>query len=172
VTFLNPDFPARANQSISSLFSGHSVPNLLFIQQHNGFNVPITSYGRPLQINFSFPMSDVKMAFETSYDDLITMTAYSPDGNVLDSTRVQGFRGDPLHLLPRVGPIELYNAAGVGRVELYSRFGTDSITGRAENFGIDDLDLTPVPEPSTIALLALGSLGLLARRRFASKIVH
>ena len=30
----------------------------------------------------------------------------------------------------------------------------------------------PIPEPSTLALLGLGSLGFLVRRRFATKFVH
>jgi hypothetical protein len=40
-------------------------------------------------------------------------------------------------------------------------------TGTANDFGINQADFipVPVPEPSTIALLTLGALGLLARRR-------
>ena len=168
VTFVNPDFPAYANQTNQPLFTGNSPPNTLFVTQHDGFNgAPITIYGRPLQVSFSSPMSDVKMWFATSNSDQITMTAFSQQGEVLDSVRVRGISNDPLDLLPRVGTIELQEPDGIGHVELYSRFGTSSVTDRAENFYIDDLVLTPVPEPSTLVLAALGvaTLYLAARVR-------
>jgi hypothetical protein len=150
-----------ANQSISSVFPGHSLPNLLFVTQHDGFNgSPITTYGRPLQILFSTPMTDVKMLFGLSNSDELTMVAYSPEGTQLDSVREQGVVIVPSNT--RVGTIELQEPSGIGHVELYSRFGTGPITANAENFGIDDLDLTPVPEPSTLALLTLAVLPFLA----------
>jgi hypothetical protein len=42
-----------------------------------------------------------------------------------------------------------------------------SAGGTGTNFAMDNFAFSPVPEPSTISLLALGAIGLLARRRFA-----
>jgi hypothetical protein len=39
--------------------------------------------------------------------------------------------------------------------------------GAGVHFVMDNFTFALVPEPSTIALLALGAIGLLARRRFA-----
>ena len=37
---------------------------------------------------------------------------------------------------------------------------------------VTDWTITTVPEPSTIALLTLGALGLFAQRRFALSVIH
>jgi hypothetical protein len=49
--------------------------------------------------------------------------------------------------------------------------GTNLLSG-APTSGTGSINFTVVPEPSTLALLGLGSLGLLARRRFARSVIH
>lgn len=52
---------------------------------------------------------------------------------------------------------------------LYSLAGTcDWPAGNLAQFAVDNIVVTPIPEPSTWALMGLGLLALLARRRWAS----
>lgn len=67
------------------------------------------------------------------------------------------------------------NGKGISPGSLYTvdlTTGAATLIGQIDNNSLLGAAFVPVPEPSTLALLALGSIGLLARRRFASKFVH
>jgi hypothetical protein len=51
-------------------------------------------------------------------------------------------------------------------------FSSGGVAGNSTDTGAWSFNLETVPEPSTLMLLALGSLGLLVRRKFTSSVVH
>jgi len=155
VIFNDPNYPARANASISSLLvTGHSQPNILFVQQHDGGS------GQPLQILFTTAEAEVGFFFETSLNSDIELTAYDASNNVLehdtsvgtnlyDST-LQGFTG-------------IFNSQGIMRLDVASYLNGQPTTPL--NFGIDDLTFQLTPEPSALALAGLGGAALMVLRR-------
>jgi hypothetical protein len=156
-TFVNPDFQNYATMIFVPSEPGASLPNSLSIIQHDQISSG-NQLGRPLQIIFATPMLRVGMIFGTSTNSTITMSAFSLDGTLLESSTISGAR--------LFGFIGLQEAGGIGHVELYSR-STIRPNSQNFNFDIDNVTFDPVPEPSSLALLALGAIGLFARRRIA-----
>jgi hypothetical protein len=157
VTFVNPDYPSRANANLAALLEDQSDPNILFIQQHDG-----NPLGRPQQIWFASPALRVGMFFDTSLSSTITLSAFSPGGALLESVTLTGASAVSGFLTGFVG---LEQPDGIGHVEVFSR--SISSIQKNFNFGIDDLRFEPVPEPGTLALLAVGMLGTIAFRRMS-----
>lgn len=59
------------------------------------------------------------------------------------------------------------NYSGVGGSGTWSLFVTDSAGGDTGGFDVVTLTFTPVPEPASLAILGLGALALLRRRKKA-----
>jgi hypothetical protein len=148
---------ARAVNTLSEgLIPGSTPPNLLFVDQGSG-----STTGQYLEISFAIPVQGVQTLFGTSHDANITMDAYDGGARV-DSVTVVG------SIVPghntRSGLIGLADSS-ITSVRLYSLNGTSSY-----NFGIDNLDITPTPEPATfLAIAGLALLGTATRWRKMEK---
>jgi hypothetical protein len=156
VTFNNPDYPARANESLSQgMLTGHSLPNILFVQQHDGQN------GRPLEILFSTPQQAVGLFFATSLDSDIELTAYGAGNTLLEHISAVGSH---LYIDTLQGFTGIARSEGIVRLDVESHPSANPTY--PFNFSIDDLTFQ-VPEPSSFALLGLaaGSLMIYLRRK-------
>ena len=143
------------------LGSGISLNEFEF-PPHAGSNVA-SDDGGTMQIAFSGPMSAVSGFF--TYAAPLTLTAFDAGGLVVASVQslfasnlaLSGMAGShPNELLAVVAP------AGIARVVIAGAAGGGSFT-------LDDLAVTPIPEPATAVLLLAGMLGVAAfARRGAS----
>lgn len=145
---------ALANASVSGLFSGHSQPNVLFVEQ----NFSVTA--APLQILFASPVSEVALFFSTSLSADLFLTAYDASNTVIESDDFIGISNS----IGRAGEAGIA-APGISRLDLSSN-------GGSFNFEIDDLTFIPAasssvttPEPATLLLVGSGIAAALSRRR-------
>jgi hypothetical protein len=117
--------------------------------QFLGHNV----YGRTGLIEFDWPVMSFKIDAAHAHDvgvQNLTFRAYDATG-LLESVTLPSS-------VPGVWQTISLSAAGITRIEYSS----------GQSFALDNMVFAPVPEPSTLALLSVGSLGLLAyvwRRR-------
>jgi hypothetical protein len=160
VMFNNPTYPGQdtADTNLSASFPGASSPNLLFIFQGGHLSDPPA---QPFQILFSVPVTSVGFDFGSSTDSYLELDAYGTGHQLLETLN---FNGAP-------ASIGLAGFAGLQEstpiVELDVSYHPYSDTTRTLNFSIDNLEFqgSSVPEPSTIALIVTGVLGMAIRRR-------
>lgn len=148
---------AHANNSLTSLISGSSSPNVLWVNQSGG-----GSSGEYLKIDFSNPVESFSTLFGTSLGANITLNAYH-NATLLGTQTLVGaiIIGDV-----RSGQIGFNSVSGITSVQLYSNpVGSTS----SYNFSIDNVTISSVPVPATAWLLGSGLLGLagVARRKEA-----
>jgi hypothetical protein len=161
VMFNDPTYPDQdtADTNLTSSFPNASVPNLLFVEQGGHLSDPPA---QPFQILFSVPVTRVGFDFGSSTDSYIELDAYGTGHQLLETLN---FVGTP-------APIGLAGFAGLQEstaiVELDVSYHPYSDTTRTLNFSIDNLEFqgSPVPEPSTIALIISGVLGIAIGRRY------
>jgi hypothetical protein len=155
VMFNNPTYPGEdtADTNLTSSFPDASSPNLLFVFQGGHLLDPPA---QPFQILFSVPVTSVGFDFGSSTDSYLELDAYGAGHQLLET---QLFNGAP-------APIGLAGFAGLQEstpiVELDVSYHPYSDTTRTLNFSIDNLEFqgSQVPEPSTIALILAGTLGM------------
>ena len=160
VMFNNPSYPGRdtADTNLTLTVPGASSPNLLFVLQGGQL---IDPPAQPFQILFSVPVTTVGFDFGSSTNSYIELNAYGTGHQLLET---QLFNGAP-------AAIGLAGFAGLQEstpiVELDVSYHPYSDTTRTLNFSIDNLEFqgSSVPEPSTIALIITGVLGMAIRRR-------
>jgi hypothetical protein len=104
------------------------------------------------------------------YDATVGSTTFrqeAQNGPDFNGTLVQGTNTDTTTTTPPVANyVEFTNVSPNGTGDL--TFSYNHVTG-SDGVGIAGLQLQSAPEPATVGLLGLGALGLLARRRSASR---
>lgn len=158
-TVLAAQIPGLTFSNAMVLTSGITLNEFEF-PPHSGSNVAIDD-GAAMQIVFDSPVT-LASAFFT-YSVPLTLTAFDGAGNVV--TTVQSLFSSNLALSGVAGssPNERIDvAAGAGAV--FSRLVIAGDTGGA-SFAVDDLSVTLVPEPSTLASLLFGLVVLATRKR-------
>lgn len=146
---------AHANNILTSMMSGSSAPNVLWVDQGSG-----VSTGQYLEIEFSKKVNSFSAIFGTSLSANITFNAYS--GATLLGT--QSLIGGTLIGGVRSGEISFSSLVDITSVRMYSNpVGTDT----SFNFSIDNVTISAVPVPAAVWLLGSGLIGLLgvARKR-------
>jgi len=120
-------------------------------------NIAFNDAGNPALI------SDGSFNLNSAY-----LTAAWNDGLQVE---VQGFVGaaliyDHTYTVNTTGPTLVnFNYTGIDQVTFISSGGTlhPGISGRGEQFVMDNLSITPVAEPSTVALVGLATMSLILR---------
>ena len=146
---------------------GSDKPWLLASRDFSTFfdNIPDASLGRALEdsfgqshltMEFSIPVERVSLLLSTGPVTTWEVTAYS-------NARSLGARRFTMPSAKDAVRAILDFEESITRIEITEPFGNN-----ANITLVDDLSFVPIPEPSTLALLAMGALGLLAygwRRR-------
>ena len=161
VMFNNPTFPGEdtADTNLTASFPDASPPNLLFVEQGGQLSDPPA---QPFQILFSVPVTTVGFDFGSSADAYLELDAYSAGHQLIETLDFTG----------TAAPIGLEGFAGLREttpiVELDVSYHPNSNNTRTFSFSIDNLEFEggDVPEPSTMALIAIGILGMTVRRRY------
>ena len=122
------------------------------------------SPGVPMAINFATPVSGVGAYIQSNnfgnYTGSLDATAYSPSGADLGTYVVSGDNtGGNTGTAPFLG---IQDLSGVNISSIVF-----STTNSGAGFAIDSLELSTssVPEPGSLALLAVAGVGLISRRR-------
>jgi hypothetical protein len=160
VTFNDPTplSQATADTNLTASFPNASAPNLLYVGQGGMLSDPPYL---PFQILFSVPVTMAGFDFGSSGDAYLQLDAYGAGHQLLET---MNFVGTPAQ-------IGLAGFAGfqesVPIAELDLSYHPNSNNLRTFSFSIDNLRFqgSPVPEPSTISLIAVGVLGIAAARR-------
>jgi hypothetical protein len=143
VVFNDPDYPARANTTLTPFLPAASPPNVLFVQQHDG------TAGRPLQILFSVPVTMAGFDFGGSVGTVLEVSVYDTHSTLLEKLTVTGTPG-----INTTGFFGDQEAVDIGRLDVSSLDGDPTMS---LNFFIDNLiSQSAVPEP-TSAIMALSA---------------
>lgn len=160
VTFNDPTplSEATADTNLTASFPNASAPNLLYVGQ--GGMLSDSPY-QPFQILFSVPVTMAGFDFGSSGDAYLQLDAYGAGHQLLES---MNFTGTPAQI-GLAGFAGLQESSPI--VELDASYHPNSNPARTFSFSIDNLRFqgNPVPEPSTIGLIAIGLLAIAAARR-------
>lgn len=119
-------------------------------------NLPVTSPG---QITFDIPLTSVTFLWGSpdSFNDLVVTTT-GGSNQTIDAFATGGINANSRYLT--------LTAAGNGDYISSLTFRSEK-TGQSYAFEVDNMSMTPVPEPQTYALLlaGLGAISFVARRR-------
>jgi hypothetical protein len=151
VVFNNPSFPGQetADTNLTYGIPNASPVNALFVQQAGGQTGVL-----PFQILFSSPMTKVGFDFGSSSDSFLELEAYDKNNTLIEMLT---FVGEST-AIGAGGFAGIAEAGGIQRLDVsYHPFFDPS---HDYNFSIDNLIFETVPEPSTIALCALGLVSL------------
>ena len=121
--------------------------------------------GTPVEGNLTYDATDMAVEFVpgvryvsarvmTGWGQTVTMTALDSVGGELGSTTSVSAPEDLWIGTLSLGPTD----ADIASVEWWPSMQSAMV-------GVDDLSYGPVPEPATLALVGLGAVGLIARRR-------
>jgi len=162
VLFNNPTYPGgeTTDTNLTASFPNASAPNLLYVEQGGMLSDPPA---QPFQILFSVPVTAVGFDFGSSTMASIELDAYGLGHQLLET---ENFVGDPAQ-------IGLAGFAGLDEltpiVELDVSYHPWIDPTRTLSFSIDNLEFQggSAPEPSTLALITAGFLGMAFRRNRA-----
>jgi len=104
----------------------------------------------PILANFSLPVRTV--TFAGIVDSPVTVQAFDNSGTVLATRSSTGAALSEINTFTDIARLSFFNDSGTG------------YAGRSDLTIISTLSYTPVPEPGTLCLLALGGLAFLFRR--------
>jgi hypothetical protein len=166
VLFNSPTYPTgdTADTNLTASFPNASGPNLLFVEQGGMLTDPPA---QPLQILFSVPVTAVGFDFGSSTMSYIQLDAYGLGHQLLETER---FTGDPAQI-GSAGFAGLDEVSSI--VELDVSYHPSSDPARTLSFSIDNLEFQggSAPEPSTMALLVTGILGMvIGHRRYRGHV--
>lgn len=160
VTFNNPSFPGEdtTDTNLTSLIPGTSSTNALYVDQ-GGFIGQAPA--EPFQILFSVPVTTVGFIFGSSVDSYLEVDVYGSSNTLLETLDFVG-NSAPIGL---AGFASIQESTPITQIDI--SYHPDYDPSRTLNFSIDDLQFeeSPVPEPSTLALTAMGFLGIALWRR-------
>lgn len=166
VTFNNPSFPGEdtADTNLTASIPNASPPNALFVEQGGLLG---DAPALPFQILFSVPVTKAGFDYGSSFDSFLQLDVYGTNNLLLETLTFVGSPA-PIGLAGFAGAEE---SAGIARLDI--SYHPNSNTSRTLNFSIDNLRFegSPVPEPSALALIVTGFLGmaLVLRRRSGSR---
>jgi hypothetical protein len=156
VTFNNPSFPGEdtADTNLTPLIPGAS-PNALYVYQGGLMD---QAPAEPFQILFSVPVTTVGFIFGSSVDSFLEVNVYGSGNTLLETVDFEG-NSAPIGL---AGFASIQESTPIAQIDI--SYHPDCDPSRTLNFSIDNLQLeqSPVPEPSTLALTAMGFLGIAA----------
>lgn len=159
VVFNNPSFPGQdtIDTNLTSGIPNSSSPNVLFIYQGGQLD---QAPGLPFQILFSVPVTMVGFDYGSSLDSFLQLDAYDSSNSLLETLT---YVGAPTWI-GLGGFTGIQESAAIARLDV--SYHPNSDPSRTFNFSIDNLEFESrvVPEPSTLALTAIGFLGLLLGR--------
>ncbi|MBS1727098.1 MAG: PEP-CTERM sorting domain-containing protein [Armatimonadetes bacterium] len=123
------------------------------VKAHSGNNfLAMLSSFNPEQLTFTTPQNAVSIyaASVDTHAGTFVMAAFDANGNQIDSdtlTLARGVWGQLSVTAPSISKVTLTETSGVF------------------TFVYDDLNFSPVPEPASFAVLAVGALALMRRRK-------
>jgi len=174
---LTESFSAPGMAAITSLTvtldisGGANGDYYAFLQHGPGFSVLLNRVGRDSGNAFGYGDSGLNVTLDDSAvnGDIHTyQLTLNPGGGALTGTWAPDARTDDPGLVlttsPRNAPLSSFN--GVDPNGNWTLFITDLSPGGVGTLQSFDLNVTGVPEPATVWLLALGGLGLFLGRRF------
>lgn len=159
VTFQNPTFQGAdtIDANLAPYMLNDSLPNVLFVYQGG---LLAQDPAAPFQILFSDPVTKVGFDFGSSTNSFLLVDVFGADNQWLETLTFTG----------SAAPIGLEGFAGIEEssaiTRLYISDRPNSDPRRTLNFAVDNLrfDTSVVPEPSSLVLVCLGSLGMLGFR--------
>jgi hypothetical protein len=158
VTFNNPTAAGAdiVDTNLTSLIPDASAPNVLFVYQGGLLSQPAFA---PFQILFSAPVTSVGFDFGSSTDAYLEMDVYGAGNTLLET---QDFVGSSASI-GLAGFAQIQESTPITEVDL--SYHPNSDTSRTLNFSIDNLEFSQVPEPSSLAMMAIASLAGIALKR-------
>jgi hypothetical protein len=162
VEFNDPSFPGddTADTNLTPLIPGASLPNALYVYQGGLIG---QAPAAPFQILFSVPVTMAGFVYGISDDSFLEVDVYGPGNTLIESLDFVGNTAPGLGLAGFAGVQE---STDITSLEVSSH--PDSDPCRTFSFDVDNVqfEASPVPEPSTLLLIATGLIGLaLGRRR-------
>jgi hypothetical protein len=151
-------FPDILFSNATVLTAGISLNEFEFPPK-SGSNV-VFDDGGPMTLSFLTPVLGVSGFFTYLSLSPLTLSAFDPSGNLLASVSSAFSNNTALSGEGGSSPNEQLGFFGLGLI------GSLTISGDAGggSFVVDDITLTPIPEPGTMLLLGSGLLALLGRR--------
>jgi hypothetical protein len=167
VTFNNPTPAGQdvADTLLTPLIPDTSSPNVLFVYQ--GGTQQTTPFD-PFQILFSVPVTSVGFDYGSSTDSFLELDVYDSSNTLLETV---DFVGNSAPSIGLAGFASVQESTPIARVDV--SYHPDADTGesnRTLSFSIDNLQFSPVPEPSTFAMIAVGALGIALGRRRRTRV--
>jgi hypothetical protein len=140
------------------------------LQHDSGYAVLLNRAGRTESAPLGYGDNGFDLTFTIGALDIHTYQSQSPvfdlDGRLTGAWGVDGRNVDPDSVLdtsPRTDMLESF--VGLNPNGNWTLFVADLNQNGAMQLDSWGLDVTPIPEPGTLGLLALGALALLRRRR-------
>ena len=151
------EFDGIANPTVAFQGSGAAdFPNMV---------IYVNTLGIP-NVGLSFDLRDIDGSLDNSIQQIALQYRLGNSGNFINVAYVADASSGP-SLATLVTPISASDPAWGNQAEVQFRILTSNAVGSDEWVGIDNIAVVAVPEPSTLALLGIGAVGLLWRRRQA-----